>query len=144
VQDEADDVDALLRALAESLEKSPSPERTAAVESGLQALQNELRQERDAVEAADFQLANEQASLNQTLGEPGSSHYAAGAQRLAEVQQQRTQLRTDWRERMQGRLDAARQELETLRSREARDGLAEADLARQIELLEHEVNNPSF
>jgi hypothetical protein len=144
VQEEADDVDAALQGLFESWERSPSPERTAAVESGLQVLQNELRQERAAVETSDFELANLHAFLSQTLGGPGSSHYAAGAQRLADVQQQRIQLRRDWRERMQRRLHTARQELQTLQSRGARDGLAEAELAQKIALLEHEVNNPSF
>jgi paraquat-inducible protein B len=145
VQDEAEDVDALLRALAESLEKSPSPERTAALESGLQALQNELRGERGAVEAADFALANEHASLIQTLGQPGSSQHAASAQRIAEVQQQRIQLRIDWRERMQRRLEAARQELRDLQSVPGlRDETLEAEVARKIALLEHEVNSPAF
>jgi hypothetical protein len=115
------------------------------VESGLQALQNELREERSALEGADFQLANEHAFLSQTLGGPGSSHHAAGAQRLAEVQQQRLQLRIDWRERMQRRLDVAQQELRTLQRIERfRDATMEAELARKIALLEHEVNSPSF
>jgi hypothetical protein len=145
VQGEAEDVDALLQALAESTTKSPSPERTATPQSGLQALRNELWEERRSVEAADFDLANVQASLSQTLAPSGSRHHAAGAQRLAEVQQQRLQLRIDWRERMQHRLDAARRELRTMQSIERfRDQTAESELVRKIALLEHEVNNPLF
>ena len=144
VQDEAEDLDALLRDL-ESSGKRPSPERSATGEAGLRALQRELREERSAVEAADFALANEQAFLSQMLGGPGSSHHAAAAQRLVELQQRRLQLRSEWRERMQGRLDAARQALQVIQGIERlRDEGVEAELARKIALLEHEVNNPSF
>ena len=145
VHAEAEEVDTLLMALSEPWGKGPSPQPAAAPETGLQALQRELQEERHAAEGADFALANEHAFLSQTLGRPGSSQHATGAQRLAELQEQRLQLRIDWRARVQARLDAARHELQTSQSREpARDEALEAELARRIALLEHEVNNPIF
>jgi hypothetical protein len=125
--------------------RSPSPARAAAEESGFRALEDELRAERSAFESEDMDLANQHAAQSEMLPGPGSSRHAAGMQRLEALNAARLQLRKDWRQQMQNRLDTARQRLRDLQSNpQWRDEAVEADLAQQIALLEHEVQNPSF
>jgi hypothetical protein len=126
--------------------RSPSFEpAAAAAEPGFRALQIELRAQRIAFEMEDMELANQHAAQSQALPGPGSSRHAEGVRRLQELEAARLQLRMDWRRLMQDRLDLARQELRTTQSIERfRDEATEADLARQVALLEHEVQNPSF
>jgi hypothetical protein len=144
-QDEAEDVDALLlRELADLLESPPSPQRGAQMQSGLQRLQQELREERTAAQNTALALAHQSELLRDTLARPGSSHRAADTQRLAEVTERRAQLQRQWRARLQHRLDVARQQLQSMRLEGSRDPAAEAALAQQIALLEHELNNPIF
>jgi hypothetical protein len=90
-------------------------------------------------------LANQHAAQSATLPRPGSSRHAEGIQRLNALQAGRVQLRLDWQTQMQRHLDLARRALRTAQSIDRlRDPAIEADLARQIALLEYEVQHPSF
>jgi hypothetical protein len=100
------------------LQRSPSPEWNADVESSLQRLRNELREERNAAQAADVAL-------------DGQYTYAQQAQVAR------------GRKRMQARLADAQRRLEaTQRIDRLPDEGAEAESEREIALFEHELRRP--
>jgi hypothetical protein len=141
VRDEAQDVDAQLSALVESL-RSPSPEREVAVASNLLALQNELRQVRSDVQEKDILFDKEQQLLSEALSRPGAS---GDPQRLADVHRERTQLRMEWGRQIQRRLETTQQGLRMVQSQNSlRDPEIEAELARQIAMIEREAQYPPF
>jgi hypothetical protein len=122
-----------------------SPEPLGAEGSGVQALKNALRAERSAFEMEIEDLIHQHAAQSQALPGPGSSHHAEGVQRLRALEAAHLSLRERWRQQMRNRLDLARQELRAEQSRsQYRDSTVEADLGRQIALLEHEVQHPSL
>jgi hypothetical protein len=140
---EAEDVAITLNELDQLLQRSPSPERDAGLQSSLQRLQTELREERSALEAVNSELVNQFAHIQTT--QASSSSGPAWQQRLRAIQEEQAQLREQWRARLQARLDQARQRLDALRRVERpRDEAAEAELASAISLLAHELQNPVF
>jgi hypothetical protein len=140
VLDEAHDVDETLAEREELMRQSPSPERTARLQSSFERLQQELREERVAVEAAVSQLANQYAFIEQTRA--GSSRGPTWQERLRAIHQEQVQLRAQRRAGLSARLDSAWRQLNLLRSVEAfRDEAVEADLTREIALLERELQD---
>jgi hypothetical protein len=140
---ESQDVDSALSALVVLLQRSPSPERDAGLHSGFQRLQQELREERSALEAVNFELVNEFAHIQTT--QASSSSGATWQQRLKAIQDEQARLREQWRARLQARLDHARQRLDAMRRvPRLSDEAAEAELASEISLLAHELQNPVF
>jgi hypothetical protein len=140
VLDEAHDVDATLREWEELLRESPSPERAAGLQSRFERLQQELREERLAVEGAVSALANEYASIHTT--QASSSSGPNWQQRLRAIREEQGLLLAQWRARLEARLDDARRELDAMRSVDRlRDEDVEAELARQIALLERELQS---
>jgi hypothetical protein len=138
VLDEADDVDETLREWEELLRQNPSPERAARLQSSFQRLQQELREERAAVEAAVSALASESAYIQTT--QAGSSSGPTWQERLRAIHREQLDLQANWRVRLQERLDGIRQQLDLMRRVERfRDEASEAELARQIALLEREL-----
>jgi hypothetical protein len=132
-------------AAAQDTGHGASPEPAAAVESGFQALQNELRAQRSAFELEIEALIHQHAAHSQALPGPGSSRHSEDVQRLRALEAAHLSLREGWRQQMRNRLDLARQELGTRQSlSQQRDPTIETDLARQIALLEHEVQYSSF
>jgi hypothetical protein len=137
---EARDVEATVQEYEALLHGSASPQRDAAFESSYQRLQKELRDERQAVEAAQAALTNEYANVQTT--QASSSSGATWQQRLGEIGEELRQLHAQWRARMQGRLDAARGRLDAMRRAGGpRDEAAEAALAREIALLDYELQD---
>jgi hypothetical protein len=140
VLDEARDVDEILREWEELLQQRPSPERGAGFQSSYERLQRELREERDAVEGAVAALANEYANIQTT--QAGSSSGPSWQQRLLAIHREQLQLRAQWRARLEDRLGRARRQLDLIRSVERlRDEAVEAELAREIALLDRELQN---
>ena len=138
---EARDVDARVNELQQLLQAPPSPARDAGAEPRFQALQRELREERNALEAVHFELVNQVAHIQTT--QASSSSGATWQQRLIAIQEEQAQLREQWRARMQARLDRARHQLDTLqRDQRLRDEAAEAELTRVMALLAHELESP--
>jgi hypothetical protein len=138
VLDEAEDVDEVLSDRDELLRQSPSPERAAGLQSSFELLQQELREERRAVEAVVADLANQYAFIQQT--QAGSSNGPTWQERLRAIHQEQLDLRAEWRTRLQARLESARERLELRRLVAAlRNEAVEAELAREIALLEQEL-----
>jgi hypothetical protein len=138
VLEEAHDVDEVLNEWEELLHQSPSPERAAGLQSSFARLQQELREERAAVEAAVSALANESAYIQTT--QAGSSSGPTWQERLRAIHEEQLALQANWRARLQERLDSARQQLALMRRVERfRDEASEAELAREIALLEREL-----
>ena len=114
--------------------QSPSAE----LESSAARLQQELREERVAVEAALSAMVNEYAHIQTT--QTGPSNGPSWQVRLRNIQEEHARLRAQWRARLQTRLDRARQELHVRQSiARFRDEAAEAELARSIAVLEREL-----
>jgi hypothetical protein len=137
VVEEADDVDETFREWEALLNENPSAERTARLQSSFERLRQELREERVAVEAAVFALANESAFIQTT--QAGSSSGPTWQDRLRAIHQEQLHLRADWRARLEARLESARERLNLLRLAAPRNAAVEAELAREIALLEGEL-----
>ena len=140
VLDEAHDVDEVLSEREQLRRQSPSAERAGGFESSYQRLLQELREERAAVEVAMSELANQHAYIQTT--QAGSSAGPSWQERLRAIQDEQGALRARWRVGLEARLDDVRQELHVRRSIERfRDEAAEAELGREISLIEWELQN---
>ena len=134
---EANDVDETLGERDQLMQQRPSPERAFGLQSSYERLQQELREERAAVEVALSALVNEYAHTQTT--QAGSSSGPGWQERLRALQEEQVQLRAQWRARLQARLDSARAELELLRQMTFRDAEIEHDVSREVALLEREL-----
>ena len=136
--DEAQDVEEVLSERQGLMRQSPSPGRAAGLDSSYERLRQELREGRAALAAALFGLANEHAHIQTTRA--GSSSGSGWEERLRALQEEQGRLSAHWRASLQARLESARRQLELIRLVEAfRDEAIEVELAREIALLEHEL-----
>jgi hypothetical protein len=138
VLDEADDVDEVLSEREELLQQRLSPERAARLQASFERLQKELREARVAVDAAVASLANQYAFIEQTGA--SSSSGPTWRERLRAIHQEQLDLQENWRASLRARLGSAREQIDLMRRiPRFRDEAREAELAREIALLEGEL-----
>jgi hypothetical protein len=124
----------------QSLLASPSP-APGQVSEAVARLSDELHEERAQFNDNHFALVNEYAYFSSTLGHDNPG--AVG--RMAEIQGKIQELKLEWQESTQKRLDETRNLLNDMRrTPRLRDETTEAELAEQIALLEHELAHPPF
>jgi hypothetical protein len=136
---EMEDVDDVQGMIDEYLAMSPlpSPQQTAAVQASVDRLRTELNEERERLRSYDMVLAAEYRTLIEARGQIESSNVDA---RLAHLHAERTDIRSEWRRRMQERLSLAHSQLLAVqRTRRFRDEALEAELTEQITLLQNEL-----
>ena len=132
---------AQLRARERSLARVGGAASAAELASSSARLEQELREERAAVEVAASALANEQARIQAT--QAGSSRGPSWQERLRAIQEEQVQLRAQWRAGLEERLDSARRRLRVRQSVFAlHDQAIEAELGREIALLERHLQDP--
>jgi hypothetical protein len=138
VLEEAADVDETIGEWEELLNENPSPERAPEIQSSFERLQQELREERAAVEGAVSALANVYANIQTT--QAGSSSGPTWQERLRAIHQEQSDLLAQWQRRLRTRLNSAQQRLNFRRRVPALHNEAvEAELGREIALLEREL-----
>ena len=140
--EETRDTGHTLRSIAELLERSPSPERTSRLQSGVERLRSQLAEERNAYQAYDMTLAADYERLSGLRAQAGSSSVSAHLQHIGE---ERRRIRRDWQRDLQTRIDQVRWQLDFFRDG---PGLRDMEAGRELALLEHELarfsQSPNF